>query len=122
MKKKKSLYTELIVEINNQEEMNNIILKEKNITVTETKKKDKKYTTISYKNLEDLKEYQKVKEILIGELEKYLPNLANEVILVVGLGNKKSKASISKSVALKEEKYSEYEYGVDENESAKERE
>ena len=90
MKKKKSLYTDLIVEINNQEEMNHIILKEKNITVTETKKKDKKYTTIFYKNLEDLKEYQKVKEILIGELEKYLPNLANEVILVVGLGNKKS--------------------------------
>ena len=90
MKKKKSLYTDLIVEINNQEEMNHIILKEKNITVTETKKKDKKYTTISYKNLEDLKEYQKVKEILIRELEKYLPNLAKEVVLVVGLGNRKS--------------------------------
>lgn len=90
MKKRKSLYTDLIIEINNQEKMNHTILKEKNITVTETKKKDKKYTTIFFKNLEDLKEYQRVKEVLIEELQKYLSNLDKEVILVVGLGNKKS--------------------------------
>ena len=49
-------------------------------------------------------------------------NKTLKIIKKVQDGNKKSRASISKSVALKEEKYSEYEYGVDENESAKERE
>jgi len=49
-------------------------------------------------------------------------NKTLKIIKKVQNVNKKSRASLSKSVALKEEKYDEYEYGADDNESSKEKE
>ena len=49
-------------------------------------------------------------------------NKTLKIIKKVQNVNKKSRASLSKSLALKEEKYDEYEYGADDNESSKEKE
>ena len=49
-------------------------------------------------------------------------NKTLKIIKKVQNVNKKSRASLSKSVALKEEKFDEYEYGADDNESSKEKE
>lgn len=78
-----NLNTNMIDEITNKKIKNN-----QNIYISHHKTKDKKYSTIYFKDLTDETNFKLLKRNFKKELKKYI--IANNNFLIIGIGNKKS--------------------------------
>lgn len=92
---KYSIRTDLIVEAKDLNNYQTTTTKEDDITIDNTISKDNKehYTTISFNDVTDKTNFQKVEHVFTIELKKYLSNIKlnqKDIVLVVGLGNSKS--------------------------------
>ena len=92
---KYSLRTDLIIENNKKNDYTTKTKTKDNITIekTESKNNEEHYTTISFDDVTDKTNFQKVEEVLIDELKPYIESLnidRNDTVLVVGLGNSNS--------------------------------
>lgn len=90
-----SIRTDLIIENNQIDSYDTNKKTIDNITVEKTTSKDKKeeYTTISFEDVTDKENFQKVESVFINELKPYVNSLnlkKEDPILVVGLGNSHS--------------------------------
>ena len=79
------LRTDLVVDNN----INNIVYKHNNISVSFYEKDGFKYSSIIFKDITDKEEINNIEECLIKELNNYIDS---NNILIIGLGNKKSTA------------------------------
>lgn len=92
---KYSLRTDLIIENNKKNDYTTKTKTKDNITIekTESKNNEEHYTTISFDDVTDKTNFQKVEEVLIDELKPYIESLniaRDDTVLVVGLGNSNS--------------------------------
>ena len=92
---KYSIRTDLIIENSNSKEYKTTKEKINNILVEETISKDnnKYYTTISFDDVTDKDNFQKVEHVFTTKLKPYISKLSlneEDNILIVGLGNEKS--------------------------------
>ena len=87
---KKNLYTDLVLEKKLDTTNDKIINKNNNIKVVRSTIKNNNYTTIFYNDITDKDNFNKVQKVFVNELKKYLNLKAEDIILVVGLGNDKS--------------------------------
>lgn len=92
---KYSIRTDLIIENCNSKEYKTAKEKINNILVEETISKDnnKYYTTISFDDVTDKDNFQKVEHVFTTKLKPYISKLSlneEDNILIVGLGNEKS--------------------------------
>ena len=85
----KKMRTDLILEKELEIDSNSKEEKIGNIKVTETTN-NYNYTTISFEDITDTENYNKVLKVLIKELKKYLKVTNKDIVLVIGLGNDKS--------------------------------
>ena len=81
-----NIYTDLIYEKENSKIKSKIINKSNNLKVQNTSN----YTTIFFNDITDKDNFKLVQNTFINELNKYLKLNSNDIILVIGLGNKKS--------------------------------
>lgn len=92
---KYSIRTDLIIEKKDQNNYKTTTTNQEDITIentTSNNNKDK-YTTISFSDVTDKTNFQKVEQVFTNELKKYLSNIKldqKDRVLVVGLGNAKS--------------------------------
>lgn len=82
----KNIYTDLIIEKENNKNKSKIIDKINNLKVQESSD----CTTIFYNDITDKDNYIKVQNTFINELNKYLKITPKDIILVIGLGNTNS--------------------------------
>ena len=92
---KYSIRTDLIIETKDLNNYQTITKKEDDIIIEKTTSKDQKeqYTTISFADVTDKTNFQKVEQVFTTELKEYLNSIKLEQkdkVLVVGLGNSKS--------------------------------
>lgn len=92
---KYSIRTDLLIEDKNLENYQTEVSYIDNIKTELTKSKNNKehYTTISFDDVTDKTNFQKVEQVFTSELKKYISklNLLNtDNVLIVGLGNEKS--------------------------------
>ena len=80
------LYTDLAYEKSKFKEEDILIDENNNVEVV----RNKHYTTIFYNDIMSRNSFEIVCDIFIKELKKYLDNITNKKILVVGLGNTNS--------------------------------
>lgn len=84
-----NLRTDLVIE-QKLPQKNEKIQEIDDIKITTTTLADASYTTISFNDITDKDNFEKVQNIFIKELKKYLKLTKNDSILVVGLGNSNS--------------------------------
>ena len=79
----KNIYTDLIIEKENNKNKSKIIDKTNNLKV----QNNSNCTTIFFNDITDKDNYLKVQNTFINELNKYLKLTSKDIILIIGLGN-----------------------------------
>jgi len=82
-----NLRTDLVIEQDSKQKDQEETFQYGNISVTETIKQKKHYTTISFEDITDKDNFKEVETIFTKELKKYLKPSPKDVFLVIGLGN-----------------------------------
>ena len=99
---KYNLRTDLIIEKDNNYQINNKYQID-NIEVVDIVNNQDKYITISFKDITDSFNYQKVKKVLIEELNKLLlfeKITPNNTVLIIGLGNRNATPDALGSIVI----------------------
>ena len=90
MKNKKSIYTDLVIELNPSLDKTKIIEEKNQLKVSKMTYKENHYTTISFEDITRYENFKEVQNLFIQELKKYIKQEKNPIFLIIGLGNQKS--------------------------------
>ncbi len=86
----KNIRTDLILEKDLNLENSSIIEEMNQIQIVKSKQNNYRYTTISFPNITEKNNYQRVLNVFLKELKQYIKIKKEDIILVIGLGNEKS--------------------------------